>query len=95
MCQILRHHHVSYEGIESIFNFLIPRSKDTIRNLIRHALEQYKFPEVDDIRAVHYDEQHPKVGRSHKCRLTLLDADTKQVIAEELSDSNDGETVKK
>ena len=94
MCQILRHHHVSYEGIESIFNFLIPRSKDTIRNLIRHALEQYKHSEVDDIRAVHYDEQHPKVGRSHKCRLTLLDADTKQVIAEELSDSKDGETVK-
>jgi hypothetical protein len=23
MCQILRHHHVSYEGIESIFNFFM------------------------------------------------------------------------
>jgi len=32
ICQLLRIHHVSYEGIESVLRFLIPRSKETIRN---------------------------------------------------------------
>jgi hypothetical protein len=94
ICQQLRFHHVSYEGIESILNFLIPRDKDTIQNMVRHAIEWMKFFEVKDIRFVHYDEQHPRAGRNQKYRLTILDAVTKQVIAEGLFDSKDGETIK-
>ena len=94
ICQILRLHHVSYEGIESILNFLIPHDKDTIQNMVRYAIEQAKRFKVKDIRFVHYDEQHPKEGRNQKYRLTLLDSVTKQVIAEELFDSKDGETIK-
>ena len=94
ICQIMRIHHVSYEGIESILNFLIPRDKDTVQKMVRHAIEQVKLVEVEDIRVVHYDEQHPKAGRNQKYRLTLLDDITKQVIAEELFDSKDNETIK-
>jgi transposase-like protein len=94
ICQRLRLHNVSYEGIESILNFLIPRDKDTIQNMVRHAIERMKFFEVKDIQFVHYDEQHPKAGRNQKYRLTILDAVTKLVIAEELFDSKDGETIK-
>lgn len=94
ICQLLRLHHVSYEGIESMLNFLIPRDKDTIQNMVRPAIERMKFFEVKDIRFVHYDEQHPRAGRNQKCRLTLLDAVTKLVIAEELFDSKDNETIK-
>ncbi|MDF0589618.1 transposase [Candidatus Methanocrinis natronophilus] len=93
ICQLLRFHHVSYEGIESTLNFLIPRDKDTIRNMVRQALDRSKLFESADIRVVHYDEQHPKAGRNQKYRLTLLDALTNQVIAEKLSDSKDRETI--
>jgi len=94
ICQIMRLHHVSYEGIESILNFLIPRDKDTIQNMVRHAIERAKRFKVKDIQFVHYDEQHPRAGRNKKCRLTILDAVTKQVIADELFDSKDNETIK-
>jgi hypothetical protein len=94
ICQLLRFHHVSYEGIESMLNFLIPRDKDTIQNMVRPAIERMKFFEVKDIQFVHYDEQHPRAGRNKKCRLTILDAVTKQVIADELFDSKDNETIK-
>jgi hypothetical protein len=94
ICQILRLHHVSYEGIESILNFLIPRDKDTIQNMVRYAIERAKLFKVKNIQFVHYDEQHPKAGRNQKYRLTILDSVTKQVIAEELFDSKDGETIK-
>ncbi len=85
---------MSYEGIESILNFLIPRDKDTIQSMVRHAIERVKLFKVKEIRFVHYDEQHPRTGRNKKCRLTLLDSVTKQVIAEELFDSKDGNTIK-
>jgi hypothetical protein len=94
ICQLLRFHHVSYEGIESMLNFLIPRDKDTIQNMVRPAIERMKFFEVKDIQFVHYDEQHPRAGRNKKCRLTILDAVTKQVIADELFNSKDNETIK-
>jgi len=31
---------------------------------------------LEDVRIVHYDEQHPKQGRTQKYRLTLLDGVT-------------------
>lgn len=89
----LRLNHVSYEVIESIMSFLYPRDKDTIRNMVQCAIEEMDVPSVKDIRFVHYDEQHPKAGRNQKYRLTLLDSVTRQVIAEELFDSKDSDTI--
>jgi hypothetical protein len=89
----LRLNHVSYEEIESIMTLLYPRDKDTIRNMVRCAIENTRVASVKDVRIVHYDEQHPKAGRSQKYRLTLLDGVTRQVIAEELFDSKDADTI--
>ena len=89
----LRLNHVSYEVIESIMDYVYPRDKDTIRNMVHCAIMAKDVPSVKDIRFVHYDEQHPKAGRNQKYRLTLLDSVTRQVIAEELFDSKDSGTI--
>jgi len=93
ICTRLRLNHVSYEVIESIMSFLYPRDKDTIRNIVQCAIEEMDVPSVKDIQFVHYDEQHPKAGRNQKYRLTLLDSVTRQVIADELFDSKDADTI--
>jgi len=38
ICQLLRIHHVLYEGIESVLSFLIPRNKETVRNILKHYI---------------------------------------------------------
>lgn len=95
ICMRLRHNHVSYELIEDVMSLLYPRDKDTIRNMVRSAIENLEVPAVNDtqLRFVHYDEQHPKAGRNQKYRLTLLDSLTRQVIADELFDSKDAATI--
>jgi len=93
ICLRLRLNHASYELIEEIMSFLYPRDKDTIRNMVRSAIEKMKVPAVQNIQIVHYDEQHPKAGRNQKYRLTLLDAISRQVIADELFDSKDAATI--
>jgi hypothetical protein len=93
ICLCLKLNHASYELIEKIMSFLYPRDKDTIRTMVQSAIEKMKVPPVKDIQFVHYDEQHPKAGRNQKYRLTLLDSTTKQVIAEELFDSKDADTI--
>jgi transposase-like protein len=90
---LLRLNHVSYESIESVMRYIYPRDKDTIRNMVQCANEKISVPPVNNIQFVHYDEQHPKAGRSQKYRLTLLDSPTGQVIAEELFDSKDSNTI--
>ena len=93
ICTRLRLNHVSYEVIESIMGYLYPRDKDTIRNMVQCAIEETDVPSVKNIQFVHYDEQHPKAGRNQKYRLTLLDSVTRQVIADELFDSKDADTI--
>jgi hypothetical protein len=93
ICTRLRLNHVSYEVIESIMGYLYPRDKDTIRNMVQCAIKEMEVPLVKNIQFVHYDEQHPKAGRNQKYRLTLLDSVTRQVIAEELFDSKDADTI--
>lgn len=93
ICLRLRLHHVSYEGIEEVMSFLYPRDKDTICNMVQSAIKMLKAPSVRNIQIVHYDEQHPKAGRNQKYRLTLLDSTTRQVIADELFASKDGDTI--
>lgn len=89
----LRLNHVSFEAIEEIMSFLYPRDKDTIRNMVQFAIGEFEVPAVQNIQFVHYDEQYPKAGRNQKYRLTLLDSPSKQVIADELFDSKDADTI--
>jgi len=93
ICLRLRLNHASYELIEDIMSLLYPRDKDTIRNMVQSAIRELEVPPVNDIRFVHYDEQHPKAGRNQKYRLTLLDSLTRQAIADELFDSKDAATI--
>jgi hypothetical protein len=84
ICLHLRLNHASYGLIEEIMNYLYPRDKDTIRNMVHCTINDLEVPPVKDIQFVHYDEQHPKAGRNQKYRLTLLDSMTRQVIGEDL-----------
>ncbi|MCJ7445009.1 MAG: transposase [Methanotrichaceae archaeon] len=93
ICLRLRLNHVSYELIEDVMSLLYPRDKDTIRNMVQSAIEKLEVPPVNGTQFVNYDEQHPKAGRNQKYRLTLLDSLTRQVIADELFDSKDADTI--
>ena len=93
--QLLRYHNVSYDGISAIMDFIYPRSRSTILREFNEQMELEILPELENIRIVHYDEQHPKEGRCQKYRLTLLDAKTQKPLADELFDDKSPETIKK
>lgn len=90
----LRLSHASFEAIEKIMSFLYPRDKNTIRNMVQSAIREFEVPAVQNIQFVHHDEQYPEAGRNQKCRLTLLDSPSRQVIADELFDLKDTDTIK-
>jgi hypothetical protein len=92
--QLLRYHNVSYDGISAIMDFIFPRSRSTVLREFNKQMEQENIPKLENIRMVHYDEQHPKEGRCQKYRLTLLDAKTQQPLADELFDDKSSETIK-
>ncbi len=85
---------ISYQGISSILELIFPQGKDTIYRAFNDTVDSTEIPQVEDIQIVHYDEQHPKKGRTQKYRLTLLDGVSTKVIAEELLDKKDPETIK-
>lgn len=92
--QQLRLYNASYQGISAAMKLVFPRGKTTIYDALMESIEKTYIPPVEDILIVHYDEQHPKVGRRQKFRLTLLDGITGRPIADELYDSKDSETIK-
>jgi hypothetical protein len=92
--QRLRIQNVSYEGASAVMELIFPRGKDTIHNDFTNSVEKTYIPPVEYIQIVHYDEQHPKMGRTQKFRLTLLDGVTGRPIADELYDSKSPETIK-
>jgi hypothetical protein len=92
--QVLRNHAVSYEGISEVMSYLIPQSKDTILRKFSSSVASVQLPKSSAIRIVHYDEQHPKSGRSQKYRLTLLNGVSHEVIAEELSDDKSQDSIR-
>ena len=92
--QVLRNHEVSYEGISEVMNYLIPQSRDAICRKFSNSIASVQLPETSSIKIVHYDEQHPKAGRSQKYRLTLLNGISRDVIAEELSDNKSQGAIK-
>jgi hypothetical protein len=93
--QLLRYHNVSYDGISAIMDFIYPRSKSTILREFNKQMDQENIPKLENVRMVHYDEQHPKEGRCQKYRLTLLDAKTQRPLADELFNDKSSETIKK
>jgi hypothetical protein len=93
ICLRLRLNHASYELIEEIMSFIYLRDKDTVRIMVQSAIEGLEVPVVQNIQFIHYDKQHPKSGRNQKYRLTLLDSISRQVIANELFDSKDADTI--
>jgi hypothetical protein len=92
--QVLRNHDVSYQGISEVMDYLIPQSRDTICRNFSNSVASVQLPETSSIQIIHYDEQHPKAGRSQKYRLTLLNGVSHEVIAEEVSDNKSQEAIK-
>jgi hypothetical protein len=76
-------------------DFIYPRSKSTILREFNKQMDQENIPKLENVRMVHYDEQHPKTGRCPKYRLTLLDTITQRPLADELFDDKSSETIKK
>ena len=88
----LRDSHVGWGKISGLMNFIIPMSKDKARYFFNDCIEQFEYPQEKYL-IVEYDEQHPKKGRSQKFRLTLLNYETKNPIADELFDNKNEETI--
>ncbi len=92
--QMLRLNHVSYQAISGILNLIFSRSKGTVFREFNKMMEAVEVPQLKAVYIVHYDEQFPKEGRCQKFRLTLLDAKTKQKLADELFDDKSPDTIK-
>ena len=88
----LRDHEVSWQGISQTMNFLIPKSGETLRKLFNKEIEQFTYEQENYI-IVNYDEQHPKAGRNQKYRLTLLNYQTGNVIADQLFENKSDQTI--
>lgn len=88
----LRGHEVSWKGISETMNFLIPKSGEYLRKLFNEDIEQFEYQQENYI-IVNYDEQHPKSGRSQKYRLTLLNYQTGNVIADQLFEDKTEQTI--
>jgi len=92
--QMLRLNHVSYQAISDIMDLIFSRSKGTVFREFNKMMEDVEIPQLKNVYIVHYDEQFPKDGRCQKFRLTILDAKTKQKLADELFDDKSPETIK-
>jgi len=92
--QLLRLNHVGYDAISQIMQLILPQSTSTVFRKFNIKMENVEIPPLEEVLMVHYDEQHPKKGRSQKYRLTLLDVKTKRPLADEIFDTKDSKTVK-
>jgi len=84
----------SFELIATVLEPIIKLSPDTVRNIFEKAVDKTEIDIESDFEILHYDEQHPKKGRTKKYRLSLLDGKTRQMIKEELVDELDQDVVK-
>ena len=85
---------VALRVISEVMSFLNPMSKDSVMRRIFGAIRKMIIPKViTKYQIVHYDEQHPKKGRQQQYRLTLIDAITRDVIADELFNDKNHDTV--
>jgi len=93
MACLLRKHNVSYHGASEILSLIFNRSKETVRLMFNKAIGNIDIPACEPPLIIHYDEQHPKQGRSQKYRLTLLNGENGNVIADELFDDKTPNTI--
>ncbi len=77
--------YLSFENISETLSPFIQLSPDTVRNIHQRAVDGAEIDIESDLEIFHYDEQHPKKGRTQKYRLSLLDGKTRQMIVEELA----------
>lgn len=84
----------SFELIAKVLEPIIKLSPDTIRNIFENVVDNTEINVESDFEILHYDEQHPKKGRTQKYRLSLLDGKTRQMIKEELVDELHHNVVK-
>lgn len=89
---VLRDNDVSWQGTSQIMNFIMPCSKDKAKYLFDNDITQFEYAQ-DNFLIVNYDEQHPRKGRTQKFRLTLLDYKTRNVIADDLFDNKNDQTI--
>jgi len=75
-------------------DLIFSRSKGTVFREFNKIMEDVEIPQLKAVYIIHYDEQFPKEGRCQKFRLTLLDAKTKQKIADELFDDKSPDTIR-
>ena len=89
---VLRDSNVSWKAISTIMNYILPCSGSKAMCLFNNKIEQFEYPQENYL-IVNYDEQHPKKGRTQKFRLTLLNYDTGNPIAEDLFDNKNEATI--
>src|SRR3989344_1795544 len=89
---VMRDSNVSWKVISTIMNYILPCSKDKARYLFDEKIAQFEYPQENYL-IVNYDEQHPKKGRTQKFRLTLLNYETGNPIADELFDDKNEQTI--
>lgn len=95
MIMNMRSGYLSFELIAKVLEPIINISPDTVRNIFEKAVDNTEIDIKSDFEILHYDEQHPKKGRTKKYRLSLLDGKTGQMIKEELFDDLTKNNVRK
>jgi transposase-like protein len=81
----MRMGYLSFENISETLSPFIQLSPDTVRNIHQRTVDGAEINIESDLEIFHYDEQHPKKGRTQKYRLSLLDGKSRQIIVEELA----------
>lgn len=94
MIMNMRCGYLSFELIALTLEPIIKLSPDTVRNIYEQTVDNTEIDIKSDFEILHYDEQHPKKGRTKKYRLSLLDGKTRQMIKEELVEELNYDAVK-
>lgn len=90
----MRMGYLSFENISETLSPFIQLSPDTVRNIHQRTVDGAEIDIKSDPEIFHYDEQHPKKGRTQKYRLSLLDGKSRQIIVEELTTELNSDVVR-
>lgn len=94
MFLVLRDADVAWAKIAALMGFIVPLGKDKAMSLFSSMVEGFEYRKAGAVQIIHYDEQHPKEGRNQKYRLTILNALNRQVIADELFEDKNSQTIR-
>lgn len=93
ICLLMRKCNVSYRCVALVLQHIYPINKDTIYKLVKDFIENADVPPVKVKLIVNYDEQYLKINGKRAYRLTVLDYETGQPIAEERHRRIDADTI--